>query len=79
MNEQVMTALDEVAVTVELPLKRWNQMLNAFNMPNATPSMMWAGFIQEVDMQASPQVQKAKAAIEAALKVNDGSNQENPA
>lgn len=65
MNEKLMERLDETVITLEFALKDVNVLLNALNIPSQTPSMIFAGFIQGIQMQAGPQVEKAKAAFEA--------------
>ena len=71
MDEQLMARLDETVVTLEFALKDVNTLLNALNMPNGTPSLVFAGFIQGIQMQAGPQVEKAKAALEAVSEKKD--------
>ena len=65
MDEKVLAALDETVVTLEFALKDVNVLLNALNIPSQTPSMIFAGFIQGIQMQAGPQVEKAKSALES--------------
>jgi hypothetical protein len=67
MDEKVQAALDEVVITLEFALKDVNVLLNALNAPFATPAMIAAAFIQGIQQQAGPQVDKARTAIEAAL------------
>ena len=65
MDEQLLARLDETVVTLEFALKDVNVLLNALNMPSQTPSMIFAGFIQGIQMQAGPQADKARTALEA--------------
>ena len=65
MDEKLMAALDETVVTLEFALKDVNVLLNALNMPSQTPSMILSAFIQGIQNQAGPQVEKAKTALEA--------------
>ena len=59
MDEQLMARLDETVVTLEFALKDVNALLNALNMPNGTPTIVFASFIQAIQQQAGPQADKA--------------------
>ena len=65
MNEKIMKALDEVGITLEMTLRDVNALLNILNMPQSSQCVLNAMFIQEIQRQASPQAEKAKATIEA--------------
>ena len=71
MDEQLMARLDETVITLEFALKDVNVLLNALNMPNGTPSIVFAAFIQAIQTQAGPQADKAKAALEAVAEKKD--------
>ena len=71
MDEQLMARLDETVVTLEFALKDVNTLLNALNMPNGTPTIVFASFIQAIQQQAGPQADKAKAALEAVAEKKD--------
>ena len=71
MDEQLMARLDETVVTLEFALKDVNALLNALNMPNGTPTIVFASFIQAIQQQAGPQADKAKAALEAVTEKTD--------
>ena len=73
MDEQLMARLDETVVTLEFALKDVNVLLNALNMPNGTPTIVFASFIQAIQQQAGPQADKAKAALEAVAEKKDES------
>ena len=71
-EEEKMKQLDEVAISVELPLKAWNMLLNACNMPAQTPTTVFADLIMAIQNQAAPQAEKAKKALDVVLdKVSD--------
>jgi hypothetical protein len=71
-EEEKMKQLDEVAISIELPLKAWNILLNACNMPSQTPSMVFADLIMAIQKQAGPQAEKAKKALDVVLeKIKD--------
>jgi len=66
-EDEKMKQLDEVAISIELPLKAWNILLNACNLPSQTPSMVFADLIMAIQNQAAPQAEKAKKALETVL------------
>jgi hypothetical protein len=47
MDEQLMARLDETVVTLEFALKDVNVLLNALNMPNGTPSIVFASLFKQ--------------------------------
>lgn len=75
MTDRVKEMLDDFNVTIELPVKRINELLNILNLPSQATSMLLATFIGEIQRQAVPQVEKAKESLEAALKVGDNKNE----
>ena len=68
-----MAALDETVVTLEFALKDVNVLLNALNIPSQTPTMILSAFIQGIQNQAGPQVEKAKTALQAISENKDES------
>jgi hypothetical protein len=71
MTDKVKEMLDDFNVTIELPVKRINELLNILNMPTQVPAMLLASYISQIQEQAGPQVQKAQASLEAALKIGE--------
>ena len=71
MDEKILATLDETVVTLEFALKDVNVLLNALNIPNNTPTIVLASFIQAIQQQAGPQADKAKAALEALSEKKD--------
>ena len=67
MKEKVEAALNDFAVTLEFSVKEVNALLNILNMPNQVPAITLVNFINAIQMQAQPQVEKAKAGLEAAF------------
>lgn len=67
MKEKVEAALDDFAVTLEFSVKEINALLNILNMPIQVPAVTLVNFINAIQMQALPQVEKAKAGLEAVL------------
>ena len=65
MNEKLMERLGETIITLEFALKDVNVLLNALNIPSQTPTMILSAFIQGIQKQATPQVEKANSALEA--------------
>lgn len=67
MKEKVEAALDNFAVTLEFSVSEVNSLLNILNTPNQVPAITLVNFINAIQMQAAPQVEKAKAGLEAAF------------
>jgi hypothetical protein len=67
MKEKVEAALDDFAVTLEFSVKEINALLNILNTPIQVPAVTLVNFINAIQMQALPQVEKAKAGLEAVL------------
>jgi len=67
MKEKVEAALDDFVVTLEFSVKEINALLNILNMPIQVPAVTLVNFINAIQMQALPQVEKAKAGLEAVL------------
>lgn len=67
MKEKVEAALDDFAVTLEFSVREINSLLNILNTPIQVPAVTLVNFINAIQMQALPQVEKAKAGLEAAL------------
>jgi hypothetical protein len=65
MKEKVEAALDDFAVTLEFSVKEVNALLNMLNTPIQVPAITLVSFINAIQMQAAPQVEKAKASLEA--------------
>lgn len=67
MKEKVEAALNDFAVTLEFSVQEVNSLLNILNTPNQVPAITLVNFINAIQMQAGPQVDKAKASLEAAF------------
>ena len=67
MKEKVEAALNDFAVTLEFSVQEVNALLNILNTPNQVPAITLVNFINMIQMQAAPQVEKAKAGLEAAF------------
>jgi hypothetical protein len=57
--------IDDFAVTIELTVKEINVLLNILNNPLHTNSVSLVTFIQLLQMQAGPQIEKAQASLKA--------------
>jgi hypothetical protein len=57
--------LDDFAVTIELTVKEVNALLNILNNPLHTNAVSLVAFIQLLQMQAGPQVEKAQASLKS--------------
>ena len=73
MTEQVKNPLDDFVVTLEFPVKEVNALLNILNTPNQVPTTTFAAFINMIQQQAAPQVQKAEEGLQAVAKAQDES------
>jgi len=73
MTDQVKNMLDDFVVTLEFPVREVNALLNILNTPQQVPATTLVAFINMIQQQASPQVQKAQESLEAVAKANDES------
>lgn len=65
MSDKVNSLLDDFNVTLEFAVKDINVLLNVLAK---CPFIEVAGFINEIQRQAGPQVEKAKTSLEAVEK-----------
>lgn len=73
MTEEVKNPLDDFAITLEFAVKEVNALLNILNTPNQVPATTLVAFINMIQQQAGPQVEKAQASLEAVAKAQDES------
>ena len=73
MTEEVKNPLDDFAITLELTVKETNALLNILNTPNQVPTTTFVAFINLIQQQAGPQVEKAQKSLEAVAKAQDES------
>jgi hypothetical protein len=73
MTEEVKNMLDDFVVTLEFPVKEVNALLNVLNTPNAVPTTTFVAFINMIQQQAGPQVQKAQDSLAAVAKAQNES------
>ena len=64
-------AVDDFVVTLEFAVKEVNALLNILNTPNQVPTTTFVAFINMIQQQAGPQVQKAQESLEAVAKAQD--------
>jgi hypothetical protein len=64
-------SVDDFVVTLEFAVKDVNTLLNILNMPSQAPVVTLAAFINGIQMQAGPQVQKAQDSLAAVAKAQD--------
>jgi hypothetical protein len=64
MNEKINSALDEVTITLEYTIKEVNALLNLLG---ELPFLKAVGAVNSIQVQAGPQVERARAGIEAVL------------
>jgi len=64
MSENVKEMLDDFVVTIELSIKDINVLLNCLNTPHQMPTTTAVYFINALQNQAGPQVEKARKDLE---------------
>jgi hypothetical protein len=64
MSENVKEMLDDFVVTIELSVKDINVLLNCLNTPHQMPTTTAVYFINTLQNQAGPQVEKARKDLE---------------
>jgi hypothetical protein len=73
MSEKELPSVDDFVVNLEFAVKDINTLLNILNMPSQAPVVTLAAFINCIQMQAGPQVQKAQDSLAAVAKAQDES------
>jgi len=71
MSEKELPSVDDFVVTLEFAVKEVNALLNILNTPNAVPTTTFVAFINMIQQQAGPQVQKAQDSLAAVAKAQD--------
>jgi len=64
MSENVKEMLDDFVVNLEFSVRDLNVLLNALNTPYQTPTTAFAYFVNVIQNQAGPQVEKARKDLE---------------
>ena len=64
-------SVDDFVVTLEFSVKEVNSLLNILNTPNQVPTTTFVAFINIIQQQAGPQVQKAQDSLAAVAKAQD--------
>jgi len=65
MSDKIMEQLNTMTATLELTVQDWNVLVNILNMPQQVQTVALARFIDLIQGQIGPQVEKAKASLEA--------------
>ena len=71
MSEKELPSVDDFVVNLEFAVKDINTLLNILNMPSQAPVVTLAAFINGIQMQAGPQIQKAQDSLNAVAKAQD--------
>jgi hypothetical protein len=71
MSEKELPSVDDFVVTIEMSVKELNALLNVLNTPNQVPTTTYVAFINMIQMQAAPQVQKAQDSLGAIEKAQN--------
>jgi|TARA_R110002126_G_scaffold119227_1_gene260046 hypothetical protein len=77
MSENVKEMLDDFVVNLEFSVSDLNVLLNALNTPYQTPTTTFSYFVNVIQNQAGPQVQKVKADLETVAKAQAKAQEEN--
>ena len=64
-QEKVLEQLNEFSVTLEFTVRELNEIVNILNMPSQVPALALVGVINSIQVQAAPQIEKARAGLEA--------------
>ena len=64
-NEKVLEQLNDFSVTLEFTVRELNEIVNVINFPSQVPATTLVGIINAIQMQAGPQIEKARAGLEA--------------
>ena len=68
MSEEVKDLLDDFNITLEFSVKEVNALLNILAQ---APFIQVVGFVNAIQRQAGPQVEKAQKGLEAVEKANE--------
>lgn len=71
MSDKVKEMLDDFVVTIELPIKDINVLLNCLNTPYQMPTTTAIYFINAIQNQAGLQVEKARKDLETVVKAQE--------
>lgn len=64
-QEKVLEQLNEFSVTLEFTVRELNEIVNILNLPSQVPAMALVGVINSIQVQAAPQIEKARTNLEA--------------
>ena len=67
MNEALLKQIDEFSVTLEFTVKQLNEIVNVINQPVQAPATVLVGIINSIQMQAGPQIEKARKDLESVM------------
>ena len=65
MSGKIMEQLNTMTANLELTVQDWNVLINILNMPQQVQTIALARFIDLIQSQIGPQIEKAKASLEA--------------
>jgi hypothetical protein len=74
MSDKIMEQLNTMTASLELTVQDWNVLLNILNMPQQVQTVALARFIDLIQSQIGPQIEKSKAALEAVSKTEEEAN-----
>ena len=71
MKEEAKTSIEDFVVNIEMSVRDLNVLLNSINMPSQTSATMAMYFINLLQNQAGPQVEKAAKSLKAVEEANE--------
>ena len=69
-----MEQLNTMTASLELTVQDWNVLLNILNMPQQVQTIALARFIDLIQSQIGPQIEKAKASLAAVASAEEPAN-----
>lgn len=70
-EEEAKTSIEDFVVNIEMTVRDLNVLLNSINMPSQTSATMAMYFINMLQNQAGPQVEKAAKSLKAVEEANE--------
>ena len=70
--------VENFSATAELPVKEWLDLLNVLNNPDKAPVVVLWHFISSIEKQIGPQIEQAKAALDAVKAATTPPTEEGP-
>lgn len=69
-DQKIEEQLNDFSVTLEMTVAHINKVLNMANMPIGVPTTEWAWLMNELQVQAIPQIDRARKGLEAVMQAD---------